>query len=170
MSSVGHKARATVSPPILTYLVPLLNLLTLLLPSIINSSCFFTPHLPLLYLPLLSLSSCPRSLPPFLFSPSLLPLSVLQPKLLRPILLAGEELVMDGMRVHLISDGREEATGALGGPPLLPAEGAIFLTTYRLIFKGTPNDPLGKRVLKTQTCTRVSSNTHTRAHTHTLSL
>nr|XP_019955395.1 PREDICTED: myotubularin-related protein 5-like [Paralichthys olivaceus] len=66
-----------------------------------------------------------------------------KPKLLRPILLPGEELVMDGMRVHLIPDGREEATGMMGGPPLLPAEGAIFLTTYRLIFKGTPTDPLG---------------------------
>ncbi|KAF4079793.1 hypothetical protein AMELA_G00182390 [Ameiurus melas] len=65
-----------------------------------------------------------------------------KPKLLRPALLAGEEFVMDGMRVHLLSDGRDEATGAMGGPPLLPAEGAIFLTTYRLIFKGTPNDPL----------------------------
>ncbi|XP_030575650.1 myotubularin-related protein 5 isoform X1 [Archocentrus centrarchus] len=65
-----------------------------------------------------------------------------KPKLLRPTLLPGEELVMDGMRVHLIPDGREEATGLMGGPPLLPAEGAIFLTTYRLIFKGTPTDPL----------------------------
>ncbi len=50
---------------------------------------------------------------------------------------------MDGMRVHLIADGREEATGTMGGPPLLPAEGAIFLSNYRLIFKGTPTDPLG---------------------------
>ncbi|XP_028278967.1 myotubularin-related protein 5 isoform X6 [Parambassis ranga] len=65
-----------------------------------------------------------------------------KPKLLRPTLLPGEEFVMDGMRVHLIPDGREEATGLMGGPPLLPAEGAIFLTTYRLIFKGTPTDPL----------------------------
>uniref|UniRef100_A0A3B3VMZ0 SET binding factor 1 n=1 Tax=Poecilia latipinna TaxID=48699 RepID=A0A3B3VMZ0_9TELE len=65
-----------------------------------------------------------------------------KPKLLRPTLLPGEELVMDGMRVHLIPDGREEATGQMGGPPLLPAEGAIFLTTYRLIFKGTPSDAL----------------------------
>ncbi|KAM4615103.1 myotubularin-related protein 5 isoform 2-T2 [Polymixia lowei] len=65
-----------------------------------------------------------------------------KPKLLRPTLLPGEEFVIDGMRVHLISDGREEATGVMGGPPLLPAEGAIFLTTYRLIFKGTPTDPL----------------------------
>ncbi|CAL8242402.1 unnamed protein product [Merluccius merluccius] len=71
-----------------------------------------------------------------------------KPKLLRPVLLAGEELVMDGMRVHLISDGREEATGCMGGPPLLPAEGAVFLTTYRLIFKGTPTDPLvGEQVV-----------------------
>ncbi|TSK13320.1 Myotubularin-related protein 5 [Bagarius yarrelli] len=38
--------------------------------------------------------------------------------------------------------GRDEATGIMGGPPLLPAEGAIFLTSYRIIFKGTPNDPL----------------------------
>ncbi|XP_035280334.1 myotubularin-related protein 5 isoform X2 [Anguilla anguilla] len=65
-----------------------------------------------------------------------------KPKLLRPTLLIGEEFMMDGMRVHLVSDGRDEATGLMGGPPLLPAEGAIFLTTYRLIFKGTPNDPL----------------------------
>lgn len=79
----------------------------------------------------------------FLLSSSL-PVSV-QPKLLRPTLLPGEELVMDAMRVHLIPDGREEATGLMGGPPLLPAEGAIFLTTYRLIFKGTPTDPLGER-------------------------
>ncbi|XP_041819599.1 myotubularin-related protein 5 isoform X3 [Chelmon rostratus] len=71
-----------------------------------------------------------------------------KPKLLRPTLLPGEELVMDAMRVHLISDGREEATGLMGGPPLLPAEGAIFLTTYRLIFKGTPSDPLvGEQVV-----------------------
>lgn len=65
-----------------------------------------------------------------------------KPKLLRPTLLAGEEFVMDGMRVHLVSDGREEASGLMGGPPLLPAEGAIFLTTYRIIFKGMPSDPL----------------------------
>uniref|UniRef100_A0A3B4V1C2 SET binding factor 1 n=1 Tax=Seriola dumerili TaxID=41447 RepID=A0A3B4V1C2_SERDU len=71
-----------------------------------------------------------------------------KPKLLTPTLLPGEELVMDGMRVHLIPDGREEATGVMGGPPLLPAEGAIFLTTYRLIFKGTPTDPLvGEQVV-----------------------
>ncbi|KAJ8411204.1 hypothetical protein AAFF_G00172100 [Aldrovandia affinis] len=47
-----------------------------------------------------------------------------KPKLLRPTLLPGEELMMEGMR------------------------GAVFLTTYRLIFKGTPTDPLvGEQVL-----------------------
>lgn len=76
----------------------------------------------------------------------LLPPCFSQPKLLQPNLLMGEESVMDGLRVYLVPDGREEgAGGSLGGPPLLPAEGAVFLTTYRIIFKGTPTDPLGKR-------------------------
>ncbi|XP_018416249.1 PREDICTED: myotubularin-related protein 5 isoform X2 [Nanorana parkeri] len=66
-----------------------------------------------------------------------------KPKLLRPTLLVGEDLLMEGLRVYLLPDGREEASGgSLGGPPLLPAEGALFLTTYRCIFKGTPVDPL----------------------------
>lgn len=68
-----------------------------------------------------------------------------QPKILRPALLPGEELVSEGLRVLLDPDGREEATGGLlGGPHILPAEGALFLTTYRIIFKGVPHDPLGK--------------------------
>ncbi|XP_069485609.1 myotubularin-related protein 5 isoform X7 [Ambystoma mexicanum] len=72
-----------------------------------------------------------------------------KPKLLRPMLLTGEEYVMEGLRVYLIPDGREEASGGnIGGPPLLPAEGAIFLTTYRCIFKGTSTDPLvGEQVV-----------------------
>ncbi|XP_017694369.1 PREDICTED: myotubularin-related protein 5 [Lepidothrix coronata] len=72
-----------------------------------------------------------------------------KPKLLRPNLLVGEECVMEGLRVCLMPDGREEAAGgSIGGPPLLPAEGAIFLTTYRIIFKGTPTDPLvGEQVV-----------------------
>uniref|UniRef100_A0A8C3QDD6 Uncharacterized protein n=1 Tax=Geospiza parvula TaxID=87175 RepID=A0A8C3QDD6_GEOPR len=72
-----------------------------------------------------------------------------KPKLLRPNLLLGEECVMEGLRVYLMPDGREEgAGGSIGGPPLLPAEGAVFLTTYRIIFKGTPTDPLvGEQVV-----------------------
>ncbi|XP_006129376.1 myotubularin-related protein 13 isoform X3 [Pelodiscus sinensis] len=66
-----------------------------------------------------------------------------KPKILRPALLPGEELVCEGLRVLLDPDGREEATGGLlGGPHILPAEGALFLTTYRIIFKGTPHDQL----------------------------
>ncbi|XP_051919539.1 myotubularin-related protein 13 isoform X2 [Hippocampus zosterae] len=65
------------------------------------------------------------------------------PKILRPALLPGEEFVTEGLRVLLDPDGREEATGGmLGGPHILPAEGALFLTTYRIIFKGIPHDPL----------------------------
>ncbi|XP_029848288.2 myotubularin-related protein 13 isoform X2 [Ixodes scapularis] len=66
-----------------------------------------------------------------------------KPKILVPSLLQGEELAMEGLRAYLIPDGREEGTGssALGGPCLLPAEGAVFLTNYRVLFKGTPLDP-----------------------------
>ena len=68
-----------------------------------------------------------------------------KPKILTPVLLPGEEIVMEGLRVYLLQDGREEGSGAhIGGPSLIPSEGAIFLTTYRIIFKGTPCDPLGK--------------------------
>ncbi|KAG7327197.1 hypothetical protein KOW79_008803 [Hemibagrus wyckioides] len=66
-----------------------------------------------------------------------------KPKILRPTMLPGEELVSEGLRVVLDPDGREDATGGLlGGPHMLPAEGALFLSTYRIIFKGTPHDPL----------------------------
>ena len=75
-----------------------------------------------------------------------------KPKIHLPSLLPGEELITDhGLRVYLLPDGREEISG-VGGPSgtagtssrslaLLPAEGALFLTTYRIIFKGTPIDP-----------------------------
>ncbi|XP_069479763.1 myotubularin-related protein 13 isoform X3 [Ambystoma mexicanum] len=64
-------------------------------------------------------------------------------KILRPTLLPGEEFVCEALRVLLDPDGREEAMGGiLGGPPILPAEGALFLTTYRIIFKGAPHDQL----------------------------
>ncbi|XP_041365406.1 myotubularin-related protein 13-like [Gigantopelta aegis] len=66
-----------------------------------------------------------------------------KPKILNPTLLPGEEIVMEGLRIYLLPDGREEGTGGIvGGPNLLPAEGAVFLTTYRILFKGTPCDPL----------------------------
>jgi len=64
-----------------------------------------------------------------------------KPKILTPSLLNGERLITDGLRVYLLPDGREEGTSSLG-MGFLPAEGALFLTNYRIIFKGTPCDPL----------------------------
>jgi len=63
----------------------------------------------------------------------------LQPKIPTPALLPGEEMVMENLRVFLLPDGREHGTA------LLPAEGAIFLTNYRLVFKGAPCDPFGMK-------------------------
>ncbi|KAI1296516.1 Myotubularin-related protein 13 [Halotydeus destructor] len=79
---------------------------------------------------------------------------ITKPKIITPYLLPGEELTMQGLRVFLIPDGREDAIGTTAnnsgsgntalsgsGPQLLPAEGAIFLTNYRIIFRGQPCDP-----------------------------
>jgi len=53
--------------------------------------------------------------------------------------------VIENLRAYLLPDGRDEGIGTnIGGPVLLPAEGALFLTTYRVVFKGTPCDPLGR--------------------------
>uniref|UniRef100_UPI00358EB3F8 myotubularin-related protein 5 n=1 Tax=Myxine glutinosa TaxID=7769 RepID=UPI00358EB3F8 len=65
-----------------------------------------------------------------------------KPRIMKPVLLPGETFVLDSLRVYLLPDGREEVGGALGGPCILPAEGAIFLTNYRIIFKGMPTDTL----------------------------
>lgn len=62
---------------------------------------------------------------------------VQKPKIQKPTLLNGEVFVGESMRVYLLSDGREDGTS-----PLLPAEGALFLTNYRVVFRGTPCDPL----------------------------
>ena len=60
-----------------------------------------------------------------------------KPKIISPNLLPGEDLTMHGLRVYLLPDGRDD--DQLGGT-MLPAEGAIFLTNYRIIFKGRPCD------------------------------
>ena len=52
--------------------------------------------------------------------------------------------MVDGLRAYLVPDGREDGSGgSMGGPSHLPAEGAVFLTSYRIIFKGISCDPLG---------------------------
>merc|ERR1719312_1788246 len=65
-----------------------------------------------------------------------------KPKFLSPSLLPGESMVGEALRVYLLPDGRDEYCGGnSGGAVLLPAEGALFLTNYRVIFKGSPIDP-----------------------------
>lgn len=73
---------------------------------------------------------------------------VMKPKITNPDLIEGEEILMPGLRTYLLPDGRDkdnvkdESIGAhLGGPVYLPAEGGIFVTNYRVIFKGRPCDP-----------------------------
>ena len=61
---------------------------------------------------------------------------VQKPKIQPPMLLSGEEIIQD-LRTFLLMDGREETQN-----PLLPAEGALFLTNYRVMFKGLPTDSL----------------------------
>lgn len=61
-----------------------------------------------------------------------------KPKIQRPVLLAGEEFIGDPIRSYLLTDGREETVDS----PLFPAEGALFLTNYRVIFRGSPCDAL----------------------------
>ncbi len=69
-----------------------------------------------------------------------------------PQLLVGEQLGCDfvkPLRAYLIGDGRATGTGGdIGGPSLLPAEGAIYVTNYRLIFIGIPCDALGEAGLR----------------------
>lgn len=65
---------------------------------------------------------------------------VQKPKIQAPSLLLGEEILGEPMRVYLLPDGREE--NAAGTSSLLPAEGALFLTNYRVVFRGSPCDPL----------------------------
>ncbi|XP_040568639.1 myotubularin-related protein 13 [Lepeophtheirus salmonis] len=72
-----------------------------------------------------------------------------KPKIHLPSLLPGEELLIEnGLRVYLLPDGRDRSNNDLS---LLPAGGALFLTKYRLIFKGSPIDPFAadKTVIRT---------------------
>ncbi|XP_045539578.1 myotubularin-related protein 5 [Papilio machaon] len=54
-------------------------------------------------------------------------------RIVAPSMVPGEAGAAPALRAVLVADGRES--------PLLPAEGALFLTNYRLVFKGTPIDP-----------------------------
>lgn len=68
-----------------------------------------------------------------------------KPKIITPNLLDGEELMTTGLRVYLLPDGRDDPQPV--GVILMPAEGAIFLTNYRIVFKGRPCDPFASESL-----------------------
>lgn len=55
--------------------------------------------------------------------------AIKKPTIQSPALLAGEEIIGEGMRVYLLPDGREENAAIMTA--LMPAEGALFLTNYR---------------------------------------
>ncbi|CAG5054015.1 unnamed protein product [Parnassius apollo] len=57
-------------------------------------------------------------------------------RIVAPAMVVGEAGAAPALRAVLVADGRAS--------PLLPAEGALFLTNYRLVFKGTPVDPFGE--------------------------
>ena len=62
---------------------------------------------------------------------------IIQAKVIKPPLLPGEVLLLEqGLHAYLLSDGRENGL-------LVPADGHIFLTSYRVIFLGTPVDAQG---------------------------
>lgn len=57
-----------------------------------------------------------------------------------PELFEHEESI--ALRSYLLPDGRDEFF--IGQNALLPAEGALIMTNYRLIFKGRPVNPTSK--------------------------
>ncbi|XP_052744607.1 myotubularin-related protein 5 isoform X3 [Bicyclus anynana] len=61
---------------------------------------------------------------------------VQKPRIAWPALVSGEAGAGTALRALLLADGRGAALSQL-----LPAEGALFLTNYRLLFKGVPLDP-----------------------------
>uniref|UniRef100_A0A1S4GHX4 Uncharacterized protein n=2 Tax=Anopheles gambiae TaxID=7165 RepID=A0A1S4GHX4_ANOGA len=61
-----------------------------------------------------------------------------KPKLQYPVLLQ-EEKIIGELRAYLLADGREDKEGGSSGT-MLPAEGALFLTNYRVVFRGSPCD------------------------------
>ena len=114
------------------------------LPLLSSYSSFPLPSLsslfpsPLPLLPLLSLSSLSS------LSPLPPPLSSLQPKVIKPPLITGEVLLYEsGIHAFLLQDGRDNCL-------MLPADGQIFLTSYRIIFLGTPCDPLAPSLIVTR--------------------
>ena len=45
-------------------------------------------------------------------------------------------MLLDGIHCYLLPDGRDSGR-------LVPADGHVFLSSYRIIFLGSPCDPTG---------------------------
>ena len=71
--------------------------------------------------------------------------AVLKPTVPLPPLLPREDLLSpSGLRCYLLSDGRDHQLS------LLPAEGALFLSSYRIIFRGWPKNLYGSETAITR--------------------
>ena len=57
-------------------------------------------------------------------------------RVVKPPLLEGETIVRESLCCFLLPDGRENGL-------LLPAKGHVFVTSYRILFIGTPSNPQG---------------------------
>ena len=57
-------------------------------------------------------------------------------KVMKPPLLEGETMIGEGLHCYLLTDGRDNGL-------LVPADGHVFVTSYRVIFLGTPCNPQG---------------------------
>ena len=56
--------------------------------------------------------------------------------MVKPPLIPGESMVLDAIHCYLLPDGRDIGS-------FVPADGHVFVTSYRVIFLGSPWDPEG---------------------------
>lgn len=64
--------------------------------------------------------------------------------MIKPPLIPGETLLFEhSVHAYLLQDGRNSGL-------MLPADGQIFLTSYRVIFLGTPCDPQAPSLIVTR--------------------
>ena len=62
------------------------------------------------------------------------------------MLTPNEKIIMGGLRCVLLIDERNPPENPENNRYPLPAEGAVYLTNYRVVFKGQPFNPYRKLV------------------------
>ncbi len=70
-------------------------------------------------------------------------MSCMQVRVAKPPLIDGENMIMDAIHCYLLPDGRDIGS-------LVPADGYVFVTSYRIIFLGSPWDPEGSHTVPVQ--------------------